>query len=76
MASIVSLADLVRDFRSKMGYEVTFYECGAETATAEALTTLGEMTRDLTKKSAPEGRQKLLAFFRHYPAPTRDNQKL
>jgi len=76
VASIVSLADLVRDFRSKMGYEVTFYECGAETATAEALTTLGEMTRDLTKKSAPEGRQKLLAFFRHYPAPTRDNQKL
>jgi tetratricopeptide (TPR) repeat protein len=75
VASIASLGDLARDFRSKMGYEVTFYECGAETAAGEALATLNEMTRDLTEKNTPPGRQKLMSFFKRYPAATRDNQK-
>jgi len=74
-ASVASLADQARDFRAKLGYEVTFYECGAETATVEALATLDGMTRTLTEKNAPGGRQQLMAFFRRYPAATRDNQK-
>src|SRR5262249_14822486 len=74
-ASVASLADQARDFRAQLGYQVTFYECGAETATVEALTTLDGMTRALTEKNAPGGRQQLIAFFRRYPAPTLDNQK-
>lgn len=74
-ASVASLADQARDFRAKLGYEVTFYECGAETAMVEALTTLDGTTRAVTEKNAPGGRQQLIAFFRRYPAPTRDNQK-
>ena len=74
-ASVASLADQARDFRAKLGYEVTFYECGAETATVEALATLDGMTRAFTEKNAPGGRQQLMAFFKRYPAPSRDNQK-
>jgi hypothetical protein len=74
-ASVAALAEQARDFRAKLGYEVTFYECGAETATAEALVTADQITRDLKEKNAPAGRTKLVAFFKRYPAPTRDNQK-
>jgi hypothetical protein len=74
-ASVAALADQARDFRAKLGYEVTFYECGAETATAEALVTADQITRSLSAKNAPAGRAELVAFFKRYPAPTRDNQK-
>ena len=74
-ASVSALSDRSREFRAKLGYEVAMYECGAETATTEALTTLDQSTRDLTEKNAPAARIKLMTFFRRYPAPSRDNQK-
>jgi hypothetical protein len=73
-ASVSSLSDQARDFRAKLGYEVTFYECGAETAIGEALVAVDQSTRDVTEKNAPAARMKLLNFFKRYPAPTRDNQ--
>jgi len=74
-ASVSSLGDQARDFRAKLGYEVTFYECGAETAIGEALIAVDQSTRDVAEKNAPAGRMKLMNFFKRYPAPTRDNQK-
>jgi hypothetical protein len=74
-ASISSLADQTRDFRSKLGYEVAMYECGAETATSEALVALEKATQDLAQKNTPAGRMKLMTFFKRFPLPSRDNQK-
>jgi len=74
-ASISALAEQARDFRAKLGYEVAMYECGAETATSEALTALDKATRDFSDKNMPAGRLKLMTFFRRFPAPSRDNQK-
>ena len=74
-ASVSALADQARDFRAKLGYEVTFYECGVETATGEALVAVDQATRELAEKNAPAGRMKVVNFFKRFPTPTRDNQK-
>ena len=74
-ANIGSLAERSRDFRAKLGYAAAFYECGAETATVDALMAVDEATRDWSQKNAPVGRSKLVNFFMRYPNPTRDNQK-
>lgn len=74
-ASVESLAGQAAEIRTKLGYEVAMYECGAETATVDGLITAEEAMRDFTGKNAPVGRQKLMAFFKRFPAPTRDNQK-
>ena len=74
-ASISALADQARDFRKKLGYEVAMYECGAETATGEALVAVNQATNDLTQKNTPAGRLKALNFLKRYPLPARDNLK-
>jgi len=74
-ASISGLAEQARDFRTKLGYEAAMYECGAETATSEALTALDQTTHDVADKNTPAGRLKLMNFFKRFPAPSRDNQK-
>jgi hypothetical protein len=72
--SISALAEQARDFRAKLGYEVAMYECGAETATCEALVTLNQSTQDLMGKDAPAARLKLMNFFKRYTTPNRDDQ--
>jgi len=72
--SISALAAHARDFRAKLGYEAAMYECGAETATTEALLTLDQATHDLSEKNAPAARLKLKNFSTRYSRPNRDNQ--
>lgn len=72
---VETLTEQARDIRFKFGYEVAMYECGAETATVDALGTVVAATRDLTQKNAPVGRVKLMNFFKRYPASPTDKQK-
>ena len=71
---VSALANQARDLRAKLGYEVAMYECGAETATTEALVTIDQSTQDLLAKNAPAARLKLTNFFKRYSRPNRDDQ--
>jgi tetratricopeptide (TPR) repeat protein len=73
--SIASLANQARDFRAKLGYEIAFHECRAETETVDALTVVDQITRDLAARNAPAVRMTLLNFLKRYPEPPGDNQK-
>jgi hypothetical protein len=75
-ASVEALAGQARDFRSKVGYEVAMYECGAETATADALLAANQARRELAQKNAPVGRSRLVSFFKRYPASPSEEQRL
>ena len=75
-ARIDALADQSRDFRSKVGYEVAMYECGAETATADALLAVNQARRDVAQKNAPVSRSRLMSFFKRYPAAPSESQRL
>lgn len=74
-ASVASLNDRARDFRSKLGYEIAFHESRPETETVDALVVVDQVTRDLAVENAPAARMKLLSFLKLYPEPIRDNQK-
>jgi hypothetical protein len=74
-ASVASLAHRARDFRAKLGYEIAFHECRAETETVDALTVVDQITRDLAGGNAPAVRMTLLNFLKRYPEPAGDNQK-
>jgi hypothetical protein len=74
-ASVASLANRARDFRSKLGYEIAFHESRAETETVDALTVVDQVTRSLAGENAPAARLTLLNFLKRYPKPVGDNQK-
>ena len=73
--NVGSLAEQATEIRAKHGYAAAFYDCGAETATTDALFTVAQALHDLTEKNTPSGRQRVINFFKRYPAPTVDNQK-
>jgi len=74
-ASVASLANRARDFRSKLGYEIAFHESRAETEIVDALTVVDQVTRSLAGEDAPAARLTLLNFLKRYPEPPGDNQK-
>ncbi len=74
-ASVASLANRARDFRSKLGYEIAFHESKIETETVDALTVVDQVTRSIAEENAPAARMTLLNFLKRYPEPPGDNQK-
>ena len=74
-ASVASLANRARDFRSKLGYEIAFHESRVETETVDALTVVDQITRHLAARNAPAARMTLLNFLKRYPEQPGDNQK-
>jgi hypothetical protein len=74
-ASVASLANRARDFRTKLGYEIAFHESKIETETVDALTVVDQVARSIAEENAPAARMTLLNFVKRYPEPPGDNQK-
>ena len=74
-ASVASLANRARDFRTKLGYEIAFHESKIETETVDALTVVDQVARSIAEENAPAARMTLLNFLKRYPEPPGDNQK-
>ena len=73
--SVVSLADRARDFRSKIGEEAALEEYQTETATANALAVVDQVTRNIAEKNASAASSRVADFLKTNPEPTKDNQK-
>ncbi len=73
---VTLLANQAREFRAKLGYEVTFYECLTEIQTVDSLVVVDEATRDIAAKDTPTARKTLSIFRSRYSEPTADSQKL
>jgi hypothetical protein len=74
-ASVASLANRARDFRTKLGYEIAFHESKIETETVDALTVVDQVARSIAEENTPAARMTLLNFVKRYPEPPGDNQK-
>jgi hypothetical protein len=72
---VTLLANSARDFRARLGYEVTFYECLSEIQAVDSLVVLDESTRDLAAKDAVAARKSLTLFRARYSEPTAEAQK-
>jgi hypothetical protein len=72
---VTLLANQAREFRAKLGYEVTFYECLAEIQAVDSLVVVDEATRDIAAKDTPTARKTLSVFRSRYSEPTADAQK-
>ena len=72
---VTLLANSARDFRARLGYEVTFYECLSEIQAVDSLVVLDESTRDLAAKDAVAARKSLTLFRSRYSEPTAEAQK-
>ena len=64
-----------REFRTVVGYEVTFYECLAEMQTVDALLVVDQSIGIIAAKDAPIARKTLAAFRTRYPKPSAEAQK-
>ena len=73
--SVVSLADRARDFRSKIGDDAALEEYRTETATADALSVLDQITRDIAAKDTSKACSRVTDFLRNNPEPAADSQK-
>src|SRR6266853_2086339 len=73
--SVSSLVDRARDFRAKLGYETALSECRTETATADALSAIDQITRNIAGKDASAANSRLTDFLKSNPEPMVDNQK-
>jgi hypothetical protein len=74
-AHVTLLANQAREFRAKLGYEVTYYECLSEIRAVDSLVLVDEVTHDLAAKDGPTARQKLANFRKRYSEPTAEAQK-
>src|SRR5439155_1710776 len=74
-ASVASLANRARDFRTKLGYEIAFHESKIETETVDALTIVDQVARSIAEENVPAARMTLLNFLKRYREPPGDNQK-
>jgi hypothetical protein len=74
-ARVTFLANEAREFRAKLGYEVTYYECLAEIQAVDALTVVDEATGDIAAKDTPSARKTLETFRTRYSEPTAEAQK-
>jgi len=72
---VTLLAAMAQEFRARLGYEVTYYECLAEVQTVDALTVVDEVTSDIQAKDAPVARKALETFRSRYSEPASEVQK-
>src|SRR5437016_4339146 len=73
--SVDSLVDRARDFRARVGYEIALSECRTETQTVDALSSLDQASRSITRNDATDARAKLIDFLKNNPEPTLDTQR-
>jgi hypothetical protein len=72
---VASLIDRARDFRERLGYETALKECGAETETVDALSTLEQSTRNIAGNDVAAADSGLNDFVKNNPAPPHDSEK-
>jgi hypothetical protein len=72
---VTFLANQARQFRARVGYEVSYYECLTEIETIDALVVVDEVTGDLAAKDAPAARKMLMTFVKPYSKPSADDLK-
>lgn len=74
-AHVTLLTGSASEFRSIVGYEVTFYECLAEMQTVDALLVVDQSTSIIAAKDTPIARKTLAAFRNRYSKAPADAQK-
>jgi len=72
---VTLLTVTAREFRTVVGYEVTFYECLAEMQTVDALLVVDQSTSIIAGKDTPVARKTLSDFRNRYPKPPGETQK-
>lgn len=72
---VTLLANSAIDFRRRLGYEVTYFECLSEIQAVDSLMVLDESTRDIAVKDAPTGRKTLGTLRSRYSEPAAEAQK-
>ena len=72
---VTLLANSGLDFRRRLGYQTTFYECLSEIQAVDSLMVLDESTRDIAAKDAPTARKTLGIFRARYSEPSAETQK-
>jgi hypothetical protein len=73
--SVVSLVDRAHERRLELGYEEALKEYGTEIQTADALSVVDQITRNIAFNNAPAANSKLADFLKSNPRPTADSQK-
>ncbi|MBV9618275.1 MAG: hypothetical protein JO201_03605 [Verrucomicrobia bacterium] len=73
--NVTLLGNQSREFRTKVGYEVAYYECLANIEAIDALVVVDEVMGDLAAKDAPAARQILMGFVKHYSMPSSEELK-
>ena len=72
---VTLLANSAIDFRQRLGYEVTYFECLSEIQAVDSLVVLDESTRSIAAKDAPTGRKTLGTLRSRYSEPSAEAQK-
>jgi tetratricopeptide (TPR) repeat protein len=73
--SVVSLVDRAREHRLELGYETALREYGTEIQTADALSVVDQITRNIGYNNASEASSKVTDFLKNNPEPVADSQK-
>jgi len=73
--SVVSLVDRARERRLELGYEEALKEYGTEIQTADALSVVDQITRNIAFNNASAANSKLADFLKSNPQPIADSQK-
>ena len=70
------MAQKARDFRSNLGYREALRECGAETATIDALVAFNQAVHAIKSGDAPSASFTVASFLNEHSQPPGDEQKL
>jgi hypothetical protein len=73
--SVGPLLDQARDLRSKSGYEAAPQELRSEIGTAEALSVVDQVTRNIAANDVSEAGSRLAVFLKTHSEPTANGQK-
>jgi hypothetical protein len=73
--NVVSLVDRARERRLEFGYEAAAKEYGTEIQTADALSVVDQITRNIAFNNASAANSKLADFLKSNPEPVADSQK-
>jgi hypothetical protein len=73
--SVISLVDRARERRLEFGYEAAAKEYGTEIQTADALSVVDQITRNIAFNNASAANSKLAGFLKSNSQPTADSQK-
>ena len=72
---VVALVDRARERRLEFGYEAAAKEYGTEIQTADALSVVDQVTRNIAFNNASAANSKLADFLKSNPEPIADGQK-